>query len=126
MPPLLDCHVIQVVVPANVDWPSGVTQAVVSLTQAVQEFLSRDATAPILVNVLCANDSSDSEVVTESMIEACRGFVQSVALEVPSSRCTLVISTLDQVQDREKTAVLFQGPTGGYIAGSTFDLRVRP
>ena len=126
MPPVLDCHVIQVLVPADLDWPSGITQAVISLTQAVQECLSREATAPILVNVVCGHESSDSEVVIESMIEACRGFVQSVALEVPSSRCTVVISTLDQVQDREKTAALFQGPTGGYIAGATFDLRDRP
>ena len=114
-------RVIEVAFPAPDEWPLSLTDTVVNLTKRLQTALVEKPQAPVLLSLVCPENGIGS--VVDSTIEACRGLAQSVALEVPTTRCSLVITTSSQVHERTSTAALFLGPNGGFIAGSTFDLR---
>ena len=116
-------HIIEIHLSPADDWPHTLSETVVEVTQRLQSMLEEFPDKPVLLSLICPDQSLGSNTGINATIEACRGFAQSVALEVQTSRCSMMVTTADQELERSSTALLFHGPNGGFIAGATFDLR---
>jgi hypothetical protein len=118
-----NAHLIRVESVAGPAWPADLTDLIVSLTREVAPLLAAAPPASILIAVVCPAGRGDGSGSVDASVEAVRGFAQSLALEAPSTRCTVAIVGSADEADLQSTFGLFAGDRGGFIAGATFDLR---
>jgi hypothetical protein len=114
--------VIRVRAEARADWVSQLTDSVVDLNAQVRRAFD-DGQTPILIAVTCPGSDTLRSAPVDAFVEAVRGYAQAIALEMPGSRCSVVVCNDGQDDDLDRTASMFFGPDGGFIAGALLDVR---